>query len=234
MEVKTIDLNADLGEGFPWDAALLELVSSASVSCGAHAGDRETILTTLREARRRGVVVGAHPGFADCEGFGRRERAATLAEIAELVLAQTDFLKTLAETEDVVVRFVKPHGALYNQAQREDGIAAGVIAAVKSLGLPILGLPGSRVEHHARIAGVRFVREGFADRRYDASDRLVPRGQPDAILHVPSEIERQAIALQTSGIETLCVHGDNPDSVELARLVRSTMSREQVRLESFL
>src|SRR4051812_35707267 len=124
---RTIDLNADLGEGCPWDEAILDHVTSANVCCGAHAGDPETILRTLRAARRRGVVVGAHPGYPDREHFGRQERAISRAEVEALVLEQLDDMERWASEVGVPVRFVKPHGALYNQAQRDPEIAAGLV-----------------------------------------------------------------------------------------------------------
>ena len=129
VQPRSIDLNADLGEGFPNDRALLDRVTSASICCGAHAGDAATIGETLRLAARAGVVVGAHPGFADRQGFGRRVQSATAGEVEHLILDQVADLKRLADLAGVPIRFVKPHGALYNQAQNDDEIARGVIAA---------------------------------------------------------------------------------------------------------
>lgn len=224
----TIDVNADLGEGCPNDARLLDLVTSASVSCGAHAGDRATILATLDAAVARGVAVGAHPGFPDRKHFGRRERAATPDEVERLILDQIDDLTALAERSGVSLRFVKPHGALYNQAQREEGVARGVLSAVRRLGLPVLGQPGGVLQRLAESDGVRFVAEGFPDRRYDADGRLVPRDRPDAVLHEPAEIDAQVIRLVQTGLETLCIHGDDPRAVANAENVRAVLSRHGV------
>lgn len=230
----TIDLNADLGEGCPWDGPLLERVTSASVCCGAHAGDPIGIVATLRMAGARGVVVGAHPGYPDREGFGRRERAIGRIEAESLVLEQVAALGSLAVEAGVGVRFLKPHGAFYNQAQREPEIAEGVAAAAKALGLPLLGQPGSAVEAAARASGVRFVAEGFADRRYRPDGRLVPREEPGAVLSDPTEIADQVLRLVAEGFETICLHGDNPDAVALADRVRGVLDQAGIMAKSFL
>jgi UPF0271 protein len=231
---RTIDLNADLGEGFPWDEPILARVTSASVSCGAHAGDRETILLTLRAAKERGVVVGAHPGYPDRDGFGRREQAMPAADVAELVRSQVATLAARADDAGVALRFVKPHGALYNQAQREDAIASGIVTALETLGWPVLGQPGSRLEDLARRAGLRFIPEGFADRRYRPDGRLVPRSEPGAILDDPEEIEAQVLRLVDQGITTICIHGDDPRAVGLSDLVRSVLQRARITPRSFV
>ncbi len=231
---RSIDLNADLGEGCPWDALLLDRVSSASVCCGFHAGDPETIERTLREARRRGVIVGAHPGYPDREGFGRREQPIATEEVQRLILEQVEALAALATTCDVSIQFLKPHGALYNQAQRGSDIALGVVRAAKELGLPVLGQSGGQVETLASEAGVRFVAEGFADRRYRTDGRLVPRTEPGAVLKDPKEIEAQILRLVDSGIETLCLHGDNPHSVALADLVLDVLKTAHIEKRPFL
>jgi UPF0271 protein len=234
VPARTIDLNADLGEGSAWDDELLRRVTSASVCCGAHAGDPATIRRTLGLARARGVAVGAHPGFADREGFGRRERAVSPDEVRQLILAQWDDLAALAAAEGVPLRFVKAHGALYNQAQRDDAIAAGVVSAVATLGRPVLGQPGGRLEAMARGAGLAFVAEGFADRRYRDDGRLVPRAEPGAILDDPRAIEAQVLLQVERGtVATICLHGDDPRSVGLADLVLATLRRAGVAVRSF-
>jgi UPF0271 protein len=234
QSARSIDLNADLGEGCPWDELLLDRVTSASISCGAHAGDRDGILATLRAAKARGVVVGAHPGYADREGFGRRERAAKPDEIEILVRDQIKMLESLAKEANIALRFVKPHGALYNQAHRDDAIAAGIAAAVKPFALPVLGQPGGRMQAKSLEAGLRFVAEGFADRRYQADGCLVPRTEPSAILVEHNEIRAQVLRLIDQGIETLCLHGDNPHSVELAALLLSTLQEHGISRRSFI
>lgn len=226
--LRTIDLNADLGEGFPNDEALLDLVTSASVSCGAHAGDRTSIVRTLRAAKSRGTRVGAHPGYADRDGFGRREQAIGASEAEALVLDQCAALSALAAEAGVALGFVKPHGALYNQAQREPEVAAGIVAAVARLGLPVLGQPSSALESAARAAGVRYIAEGFPDRRYGPEGRLLPRTEPGAVLHEPAEIEAHLLDLVARGLDTLCIHGDDPRAVANAQLVRAVLARHAI------
>jgi UPF0271 protein len=231
---RTIDLNADLGEGFPNDRALLARVTSASLSCGAHAGTAETIRETLQEAQARSVQVGAHPGYPDREGFGRRELAMTAAEVERLILSQVADLAALAEEVGVTLGFVKPHGALYNQAQREEEVAEGVIGALQRLGLPVLGQPGSVLEGKARAGGVRFIAEGFPDRRYRSDGRLVTRSEPDAILHVAAEVEAQVVRLVEEGlIRTLCIHGDDPRAVTNAETIRAALARQGIATRRF-
>ncbi|QDV37997.1 5-oxoprolinase subunit PxpA [Tautonia plasticadhaerens] len=229
-----IDLNADLGEGFPDDEALLDRVSSAVICCGAHAGGREVSLRTIEAARGRGVAIGAHPGFPDREGFGRRERAATREEVREVVREQLDRFEAWAAEAGAVVRFVKPHGALYNQAQRDPTIADGVIAALIGRNLPILGLPGGVLEEKARASGLRFVPEGFADRRTRDDGSLVPRSEPGAVIEDPAEVVAQVLALVDRGrVETICLHGDDPRAVALADRIRSALSGAGVVVRSF-
>jgi UPF0271 protein len=225
MDRRTIDLNADLGEGFPHDAAILERVTSASVACGAHAGDRETIVRTLREARRRGVAVGAHPGYADRDGFGRREQSLSAEQVRDLIVGQVTSLAVTAAEEGSSLAFVKPHGALYNQAQWQEEVADGVVAALAQLRLPLLGQPGSLLEARSRAASVRYIPEGFPDRRYRDDGRLVPRGEPGAVLHDPGEMDAQVVRLVDRGVLTLCIHGDDPRALANVEAVRATLLR---------
>jgi UPF0271 protein len=232
---RAIDLSADLGEGCPNDEALLERVSSASVCCGAHAGYPGAILATLRIAKERGVVVGAHPGFPDREGFGRRERAVSSEEVEGLILKQVGTLREAAGTVGVAVRFLKPHGALYNQAQWQEPVARGVLVAARRLRLPCLGQPRTLLEQLAREESIRLVAEGFPDRRYNGDGRLVPRGQPGAVLHDLGEIEEQVLRLIEGGtVATLCVHGDEPAAVVNADRIRQILSRHGIRIRGFL
>ena len=223
-----IDLNADLGEGYPNDARLLALVTSASVCCGAHAGDRATILATLREAQAQGVAVGSHPGYPDRENFGRREQTMRPEAVTSLIVEQHRELARLAAECGLILRFVKPHGALYNQAQNEPRVAVGVLAAVEELGLPVLGQPGGLLAMMARKLGLRCVAEGFPDRRYEPDGRLVPRSRADAVLHDPAEVESQVVRLVGEGLETLCIHGDHPDAVRNAACVRDILQRHAI------
>jgi UPF0271 protein len=231
---RAIDLNADLGEGFPNDRLLLDLVSSASISCGAHAGDPDAICRTLADARDRGVAVGAHPGYPDREHFGRRERDMASDAVMALVLEQVAVLRELAAEVGVAIRFLKPHGALYNQAQKQAEIARGVMAAAADLGLALLGQPGTLLEELACERCVVYIREGFPDRRYRDDGSLIPRSEPDAILHDPAEMEAQLLRLIAGRrVETLCIHGDDPRAVDNARLVRRVAEWQGLAIRSF-
>jgi 5-oxoprolinase (ATP-hydrolysing) subunit A len=232
---RAIDLNADLGEGCPNDRTLLHgLVTSASISCGAHAGDPDTIRQSLEDARHGGVAVGAHPGYPDREHFGRREHSMSSEAVTTMILDQVAFLIDLAAQVGVAIGFLKPHGALYNQAQKQAEIARGVINASLELGFPLLGQPGTLLEHLASTSGVRYIPEGFPDRRYRDDGSLVPRTEPGAILHDPAEMETQLLRLIAGGrVATLCIHGDDPRAVENAWLVRGILRGQGVAVRSF-
>ena len=232
---RAIDLNADLGEGCPNDRALLGIVTSASVCCGAHAGSPEVIRQTLRDARARGVVIGAHPGYPDRAGFGRHEQFISTADGRTMILEQVGVLKTLGAELGVPVRFLKPHGALYNQAQRQKGIARGVVAAAAELGIPLLGQPGTLLERLAAEQGIPYIAEGFPDRRYRDDGSLVPRSEPVAVLHDRDEMEAQLLRLLAeSRVATLCIHGDDPRAVANAELVRDVLGRHAIVIRSFV
>ncbi len=231
---RLIDLNADLGEGCPNDRLLLGLVTSASIACGAHAGNRGGILQTLGDARDRGVALGAHPGYPDREHFGRREQTMAVNAVSAMIVDQAGFLAELAAEAGVAIRFLKPHGALYNQAQRQDEVARGVVDAAAGLGLPLLGQPGTLLERLASARGIAYIAEGFPDRRYRDDGSLVPRSEPGAILHDPAEMEAQLVRLIAGGrMATLCIHGDDPRAVENARLVRRVLEDRGIVLRSF-
>ena len=232
---QSIDLNADLGEGFPNDRALLDLVTSASICCGAHAGSPLTIRETLRQAAARGVRVGAHPGYPDRENFGRREQNLTTLEVSDLIKSQLDILMNLAAEEGADVLYVKPHGALYNQAQREPNVARAVVTAARNFGLPLLGQPGSLVESEARECGLVYIAEGFPDRRYRPDGSLAPRSEPGALLRDPRDIEDQVLRLLAQRrVATLCIHGDEPAAVASAELVRQILKRHGIEIRPFV
>jgi 5-oxoprolinase (ATP-hydrolysing) subunit A len=232
---KAIDLNADLGEGFPNDRALLGLVTSASICCGAHAGSAAVIRQTLVAARDQGVIVGAHPGFDDRDGFGRRERQVSTKQVIDLLNDQVGRLKGIAQELGVQVEYVKPHGALYNQAQWQPEIAAGVVLALCGFRFPLLGLPGTFLELKAREYGLRYIAEGFPDRRYRVDGSLVPRSEPNAVLHDPGEMEAQLVRLVQEGrVATLCIHGDDPRAVANAQFVRLVLDRQGIAVRSFM
>jgi UPF0271 protein len=225
-----IDLNADLAEGFD-DDAMLELVSSANVACGFHAGDAATMRHVCVVAARRGVRIGAQVSYDDREGFGRRDMDPPSDALAADVLYQIGALAAFGE-----VVYVKPHGALYNRVVHDERQARAVVDGVKAwrTPLPVMGLPGSRVLALAREAGLPTIEEGFADRAYTPEGRLVPRSQPGAVIHDPADAARRAVALARSGkVRSLCVHGDTPGAVEMARVVRKALEAAGLRIVPF-
>jgi UPF0271 protein len=237
--VRQIDLNADVGEGDPEaDEALLALVSSANVACGLHAGDAQTMRATLAIAQRHGVAVGAHPGYDDREGFGRRPMQLSAAEINDLLLYQLTALEAVARPAGVIVGHVKPHGALYNQAETDTALAVAILAAVRAFdhNLRLVGRAGSAMARAAATVGHPFTPEAFADRRYRADGSLQPRSERGAVLTDLEEVARQVGSLVTDGevvasdgshlliaFETLCLHGDTPGSALLAARVRQEL-----------
>ncbi len=249
----SIDLNSDLGESFgAWsmgdDAALLRVVSSANVACGFHAGDASTMLATCREAAADGVTVGAHVSYRDLAGFGRRSMDVPSGELRDEVLYQLAALTGLARVAGTAVRYVKPHGALYNRIVRDEAQANAVVDAVVAFdpSLALLGLGGSAVERSAREAGLRFVREAFVDRGYRADGTLVPRAEPGALLSDADAITARAVRMVKDGrvtavdgtdiavqVDSLCVHGDTPGAVAMARAVREALAAAGVAVEPF-
>jgi 5-oxoprolinase (ATP-hydrolysing) subunit A len=228
-----IDLNSDLGEGCGLDAELMPLVTSANICCGFHAGDAATAHAALKLAAKHGVQVGAHPGYADREHFGRRDLSLSEEAIFELCLYQVGALAGLAKTNGIHLRYLKPHGALYNQACREEAFARPIMAAADILKLPVMGLPGSRLESLCRT-GAGFIAEGFADRRYRPDGSLVPRDRPDAFVHDVEEAVTQADwLLRERGIHSLCVHGDNPKALDFVRGLREAFTRRGISIRAF-
>jgi UPF0271 protein len=230
----TIDLNCDLGEGCPHDPELMPLITSANIACGFHAGDARTSLAAVRLAVRHGVCLGAHPGYADREQFGRRELNLDEEQVFAECVYQIGALAALARSAGGELRYVKPHGALYNQACRDEAQARPVVAATEQFGLALMGLPGSRLEALSR-GRCRFLAEGFADRRYLPDGSLVPRSRPDAFVEDPDEAVQQALWLRREkGVCTLCVHGDNPKALLFVRKLREALQREGVGIRCSL
>lgn len=228
-----IDLNCDLGEGAGLDAELLPLITSANVSCGAHAGTTAEIEATLSLAARHGVTVGAHPGHPDREQFGRRELRVPQRDVLEQMHAQVTDLRTCADRAGVKLRYLKPHGGLYHQANWEDAYADTVVEVCALFGLHVVGLPGSRLAERA-IGRVQFFAEGFADRRYLPNGALVPRDQLGAFVDDPHEaVEQVKRLISERGVRTICVHGDNPKAIEFVRAVRKELLRAGVELRPF-
>lgn len=232
----SIDLNADLGEGFGiWelgdDESLLDVVTSANVACGFHAGDPAIMRRVCREATRRGVRIGAQVGYRDLAGFGRREIDVDPDELAAEVLYQIGALSAFGE-----VTYVKPHGALYNRCMRDPVQAQAVVEGMSAwrVKLPLLGLPDSELLRLARLAGLPVVPEGYADRAYTAQGQLVPRGQAGAVIHEPDAAAHSALKLAHSGrVRTICVHGDTPGAVAMARRVRASLEASGLQLGAF-
>lgn len=248
----SVDLNADLGESFgSWvlgdDLAMLDVVTSANVACGFHAGDPLTLHRTVAAAGRRGVAIGAHVGYRDLAGFGRRFIDMESADLTAEIIYQMGALDGLARSVGQRVRYVKPHGALYNTIISHSEQAAAVVAAVTSYdaALPVVGMSGSEFLRLAAQAGLRTVNEAFADRAYTAEGTLVPRRDPGAVLLEPVEIAARVVGLVTTGqlraitgellaveVDSICVHGDTPGAVAIAKHVRSALKAAGVRLRA--
>lgn len=222
-----IDLNADVGEGGASDAALFAAgISSANIACGAHAGDAASMAMACALAARHGAAIGAHPGHADREGFGRRERPLTCETAAELLKWQLRALADAAGRVGSMIRHVKPHGALYHQANRDPWLAETLVACARreAPGALLFGPPEGCLREAAVAAGLGFIAEGFVDRAYRADGTLVPRGAPGAVLHEASAGEAQALGLARSGrVRTLCVHGDGPDALRMLMAARAAL-----------
>jgi UPF0271 protein len=228
-----IDLNADLGEGAGFDAELMPLITSANVCCGLHAGGPAEIAKTLVLANKFGVAVGAHPGYDDREHFGRQEFELGNQELVALCVYQLGAIVSMAAVLGMAVRYVKPHGALYNQACRDRRIADLFVVGVAQFDFPVVGLPKSEL---AAACGeqLEFVAEGFADRRYKPDGSLVPRTDPDAFVHNPEEAVKQVEWLiAEKGVRTICVHGDNPEAVAFTKAVRDTLLTRGFTLKAF-
>lgn len=228
-----IDLNCDLGEGCAHDAELMPLITSANVACGFHAGDPATAMATVRLAARFGVQVGAHPGFPDRENFGRTEMQRTEQQIYEDCVYQIGALAGLAMSAGLALEYVKPHGAVYNMACRDEAYARPVVAAAALFELALMGLPASKLETES-AGRCPFIAEGFADRRYSPDGSLVPRSRPDALVEDPADAVRQVDWLiRTKGVRTICVHGDNPKAVEFVRQLRDALLRQGFEIRAF-
>ncbi|MBL8795749.1 MAG: LamB/YcsF family protein [Planctomycetia bacterium] len=228
-----IDLNCDLGEGYPFDADLMPLLTSANIACGFHAGDPLTMRRTLALAARYQVQVGAHPGFQDRENFGRRELNLSQERIFDECIYQIGALIALARAAGVAVRYLKPHGALYNLACRDETHGQVLIAVAEFFGLPLMGLAGSRLQ---TLCGRRcaFVAEGFADRRYQPDGSLMPRSGPGAFVESPEAAVAQVEQLiRERGVQSICVHGDNPQALEFVRQLRAALTAAGHRLTAF-
>lgn len=231
----TVDLNADVGEGMANDAELLAIVTSANVACAAHAGDAETIRKALLLASKHRLSVGAHVGYFDRAHFGRTERPVnneTIHAAFAACIFQIGSLITYARHFGVKVRYVKPHGALYNQACRDLKLGEAVVAASQHFKLPLMVLANSPLHRKFRVE-MDLIAEGFADRGYRPDGSLIPRTERGAVLSKVSDIVAQVERLVTTeGVESVCFHGDTPDSVSLATSVRQALERNRIKISA--
>jgi UPF0271 protein len=249
----TIDLNADLGEGFgksrvEQDEALLDLVSSANIACGFHAGDATTMRDTVRAAHDRGVSIGAHPSYPDIPGFGRRELGLPAAEIARHVDYQIRALLDVCSAAGARLSYVKPHGALYNRAVWDEKVAEAIAAVIQKVSpsLTLLGLPSSAMSRAATNQRLLFVNEAFVDRAYRKDGTLVPRTESGAVIHdVDEAVERAVTLFRMHSVaandgsvvridaQSLCVHGDNPESTVMLGNLRTRLESLGARIVPF-
>lgn len=249
----SVDLNCDCGEGFGAyamgdDAAMLAVVTSANVACGFHAGDPQIMAATFRLAKDNGVAIGAHPGFPDLWGFGRRRLPFATSDIERLVAYQIGAAQGLAALVGHKLTYVKPHGALSNIAAEEHGVATAIARAIRAvdINLGFLAIAGTELEFAGHKAGLRVAREIYADRAYTDAAQLVSRAEPGAVLHdadavaarVLAMIEEKAVIAVSGkripvGIDSICVHGDSPNAVLMAKAVRAKLAAAGVSLKSF-
>jgi UPF0271 protein len=243
----SVDLNADLGEGASHDAELFELISSANIATGFHAGDADTMHAAVSSARDCRVAVGAHPSFFDRENFGRRELKVAADEVFDAVAFQLGVFQAIAGAAGMRPNHVKPHGALYNMAVRDEKIAAAIARAMKSVDakLILFAPENSALARAGELHGLQIAREVFADRNYLADGSLVPRSRADALLDNPKNAAKRVLRMLREGkvrsvegddvdvrAETICVHGDTPGAVEFARELRSQLESQGVRISA--
>ncbi|MBX3114177.1 MAG: LamB/YcsF family protein [Fimbriimonadaceae bacterium] len=219
MDSKFIDLNADLGEGVAWELEVLPYISSANIACGAHAGSAETTRRSIEACLNHKIQLGAHPGYPDRENFGRRAFSEIGISFPELVANLNQQLSLIPEAT-----YIKPHGAFYNETAKsqDSSLTDTLVQLLRDYNLPLLGLPFTAHEQIANAAGVRFLKEGFIDRRYDENHQLLPRSEPNSIIHDQDEAIQQALQL-TETCDSLCVHGDNQQAIELLASVKDAL-----------
>jgi len=246
--MRSIDLNADVGEGAADDPAIIAQVTSVNIACGAHAGDLATIERAVKLAIEHGAVIGAHPGHADRKSCGRQELPVTPAEVEQLVTQQINYLANIAQRNQTAVKYVKLHGALYHQASRDSQLAAAVVRTVKNHASPLclLGQARSWLQKQAEESGVTYFTEGFIDRAYLADGSLAPRSQPGAMLRKTEDAVRQALDLALRQSTTsqagqrievrcnsLCLHGDGPRAAQLAQAVHEALVEAKFAIRPF-
>lgn len=252
IDMKSIDLNCDMGESFgPWpmgnDTAVLPWISSASIACGYHAGDAPTMHATAAAAQQAGVAIGAHVGLPDLAGFGRRRMAVSAGEVHAMTLAQAGAMQAMARSVGARLCHVKPHGALYHMLEEDAALADAFVAAVRDTGpsLRVFGLAGGQLVALAKAAGLPVAGEGFVDRRYLVNGRLAPRSSEGAVLTDPHAVAEQAVTIAVRGkatsstgtdvvivADTLCLHGDRDAAAELARTVHHALKAAGVTIQA--
>ncbi|WP_252312151.1 LamB/YcsF family protein [Sinobaca sp. H24] len=248
-----IDLNCDLGESFgPYvlgnDEEVLKEITSANIACGYHAGDYRVMAQTVKQVAVAGVAAGAHPGFQDLQGFGRREIQISPEEVYQLTVYQVSALQGFCRIEGTAMQHVKPHGALYNMAGRDPGLAEAIASAVYDVDkrLILFGLSGSELVKAGERQGLRVAKEGFADRTYQPDGSLTPRGRDNAVIHDADTAVRHVKQMILDGtctavdgtiipleVNTLCVHGDNPQTLAFTRSLRHMLLEEGIQIRSF-
>lgn len=243
-EPLSVDLNCDLGESFGryelgQDAAMMPLITSANVACGFHAGDPAVMRHTVQLVKQNRVALGAHPGYPDLQGFGRRQIDFSTQEVSNIIIYQVGALMAFASVEGIPLVHVKPHGALYNLASKDDRIAEAIAQAVHDVDpdLVLVGLAGSAMVKAGGALGLSVANEGFPDRAYLQDGQLMPRSQEGAVIHEPQVVAANALRLVKEGltvngekvrVNTLCLHGDNENAVENARAIREVLTNEDV------
>jgi len=247
-----IDLNGDVGESFGayeigHDAALIPILTSVNIACGFHAGDPGVMRATVALAREHGTAVGAHPGFPDLVGFGRREMKATPRDVEDLVAYQIGALAGIAAAQGVRLRHVKPHGALYNMAARDMDLADAIARAIATVdsSLKLFGLPGSQSLEAAQRRHVQAVSEAFADRAYRRDGKMVPRHEPGAVIHDEAIVVSRAVSIARDrtviaadgtpvplDVQTICVHGDTPGAAVLASRIRQALNDAGIQVRA--
>ncbi|WP_226681744.1 LamB/YcsF family protein [Sutcliffiella horikoshii] len=251
--MKTVDLNSDLGESFGAytignDEEVLKYISSANIACGFHAGDYNVLMSTVKKAAELGVSIGAHPGFPDLAGFGRRDMHMSKKEIFNLVVYQIGAIQAAATVAGTYVNHVKPHGALYNLASKDEMVATAIAEAVHAVDpdLVLFGLAGSELVRAGEKVGLKVAQEVFADRTYQPDGTLTPRSQANAMIHDANLAVERVLRMVTDGkvravngedifiqADTICVHGDEPEALEFVRKLRVKLEENKVAIQAF-
>lgn len=244
---KSIDINCDLGEGMPNDAELMPYITSANIACGYHAGDHSTIQKTIELCLTHNVAIGAHPSFDDRANFGRSEMVLSENELRDLILAQLKIIDDAAFDFGGNLTHIKPHGALYNMAAKDQSIAKTIVTAILDFNpsLILFGLSGSVLIKEGKLAGLKTANEVFADRTYQENGQLTPRTQPDALIQIVEALKNHVLSIIRNNevmstkntslkleADTLCIHGDGPHALEFAKAIHDILTEEGIQMQS--